>query len=632
MLRSVLGDKLGLDKTDSLLVKGPQLILNHMSAAPAALEVVNGTLQVNGLPVSSTVPQNLILDCQFVSDVFPSALRLLAWAHKIGVINLVAVTNCAGDASTSPNPAAQVASQILTTAGVTGVPLSSGPTTTTFNGTESESLTTFLAQAFVPKRRLLTIAGLNTSVPVLRYALANATSPVVICTGGPLNNLYDLLNSVPDSISPLTGAQLIAQKVSTLYTMGGQYPQSTAPVGGEYNFGNVSGFTATLWPATNAILTSWPTPIVFVGFELGPFASCGAYYALTPTDPVGYYYANWSQSTAGRHGWNEIVALIALAGPAKAGFATVSGTNSFNVSTGFNTFTPGAGTHSYVIPLVSQRAIQQACDAINAPGVTQPSTYVQVAEIVPTTPATSAQIDGANLINWYYAPDIAQTNGTAVTSWADRCGRANLVQATAALQPTYNTALVSKAAVSFDGTNDALVGDASIDIPHNCTLYAYVECNAFDTTFDTIMTHGASSGSTDIRNIFMDRSRTNDSPASSPKANSVIQNTFTNAIATSPLVLNTWAVIAIVRNGGTISSYLNGAAAGSTSIATPANFDGLFNAVSNHIVGPLTVGSQYVDASPAGINPWNGGIREIRIYNNAHSAATVASVSTAMTT
>jgi hypothetical protein len=597
-------------------------------------QMFNGVSWQAGSFASASVaaPKNVILDCQFVADVFPSAVRLLAWAHKIGVINLLAVTNNAGDANTSPNPAAQVASQILTTAGVTGVPLSSGPTTTTFNATESESLTTFLAQSFTPARRLLSIAGISTSVPVLRSALANAVGSVDIVTGGPLNNLYDLLNSPADSISPLTGAQLITGKVGTLYCMGGQYPKSTAAVGGEYNFGNIAGFTATLWAATNGVLTSWPTPIVFVGFELGPFASCGAYYALTPTDPVGYYYANWSQSTAGRHGWNEIVALIGLAGPAKAGFTTVAGTNSINVSNGFNTFTPGAGSHSYVIPVVSQRAIQQICDAINAPGVTQPTAFNQVAEIVTTTFATSSQIDGANLISWYYAPDLGLTNGASIASWPDRCGRANLVQATAGLQPTYNTALVSKVAVSFDGVDDALVGDASIDIPHNCTLYAYVECNAFDTTFDTIMTHGASTGSTNIRDVFMDRSRTNESPASSVKANTVIQNTFTNAIATAALTLNTWAVLALVRNGGTITAYMNGAAPGSTSIATPANFDSLTNAVSNHIVGPLTVGSQYVNATPVGINPWNGGMREIRIYNNAHTAAQVAAVSTAMTT
>lgn len=595
----------------------------------AGLAVSSGTAwNATGVGLAA---KNLIYDGQSVSDVFPTAIRLLAWAHSKQIINLLAITNSAGDVSTSPNPAAQVVSQILTTAGVTGVALSSGPTTTNVNATESESLTTFLAQSFTPARRLQTIAGLGTSVPVLRYALANAIGRVDILTAGPYNNLYDLLNSTADSISPLSGAQLVAQKVGTLYSMGGQYPLSTAAVGGEYNFGNISGFTTTVWPITNTILTTWPTPIVFIGFELGPYASCGAYYGLTTTDPIGYYYANWGIAANGRQGWNEISALVALRGPAMAGFSTVAGTNAINTATGFNTFTAGPGTHCYVVPLVSQRALQQAIDGICAPGVTQPSTFTQVAETILTTQTTSAQIDGANLINWYFAPDINQTTGTAVALWADRCGRANLVQATVALQPTYSTALVAKTGVSFSGTN-ALVGDVSVDLPHDCTVYAYVECNALNTTNMLLMAHGASAAAVNPRNFQIARSKTNDSPASSVQVQSVIQGTFSTAFSASAIVLNTWCVVALVRQAGVITGYLNGVAGTPVTISTPGSFNSLVTAVSNHIVGPLTVGAQYVNGTPTAQTPWNGGIKEIRVYNNAHSAATVAAVSTAMTT
>lgn len=589
-----------------------------------------GTIIFNTLTstASTTGAKNLIFDAQNVQDVFPNGIRLLAWAHAKGIINLLAVTNSANDASTSPNPAAQCVSQILTTAGI-NVPISSGPTTTNVNGIESESLTTFLAQAFNPLRRLQTIAGLSTSVAVLRAALVSATSPVDILTAGPFNNLYDLLNSAPDAISPLTGLQLIAQKVGTLYSMGGQYPQSTAAVGAEFNFGNIPGFTTTLWPITNAILTFWPTPIVFIGFEMGPYASCGAYYGLTTTDPVGYYYANWGVAQFGRQGWNEIAALIALRGPAMAGFSTVSGTNSINTTTGFNTFTPGVGNHKYVVPLVSQRALQQAVDGICAPGVTQPSTYTQIAETLLTSPGTASQIDGANLINWYFAPDINITNGAAVAFWPDRCGRANLVQATGGLQPTYNTALFAEIAVSFAGTA-ALAGDANVDLPHNCAIYAYVECNALNTNNMLLLAHGASAAAVNPRNFQIGRSKTSDSPASSVQVQSVIQGTFSTAFSASAITANVWCVFALVRQGGVITGYLNGVAGTPVAISTPASFDSLVTAVSNHIVGPLTVGAQFINVSAQ--SPWNGGIKEIRIYNNAHSAAQVAAVSTAMTT
>lgn len=581
-----------------------------------------------------SVAKNLIFDAQFVSDVDNwSALRIAAWAHKIGVINLLAVTSSINDSTTSPNPGPQLISQILTTAGVSGVAIASGPTTTAVSTTENATLGTALSQTFTPSRRLLTISGLSSSVPVLRQALSSATSLVDIVSAGPLNNLYDLLNSSADSISSLTGAQLVAYKVGTLYCMGGQYPLSTAPVGAEYNFGNISGFTGTLWPITSSILTNWPTPIVFVGFEQGPNFSVMAFASETTTDPVGYIYNSWGTAQFGRQGWGPVTMLIALRGATTAGFGTVQGTNSINTGTGFNTFTPGPGNHSYVVPTISQRAVQQMVDSICLPGLTQPTIYNGVSEIISTSPslAGNTAIDAANLIVWYYAPDINISNGASVSSWPDRCGRANLVQATGGLQPTYNTALVSEIAVSFGGSA-AMVTDASFDIPHNFTVYAFVESADLSTTNRLLMAHGAVSGSTDIRGWQLGRTKTSDSPASSVQAQSVIQNTFSTAFSGSAISVNTWCVVAMVRNGNQVTAYLNGVAGTPVTITAPGSFDSLTSAVSNHILGTLTMGAQFVNGTPAAQSPWSGGVKEVRVYNNAHSAGQVASVSTQMTT
>ena len=43
---------------------------------------------------------------------------------------------------------------------------------------------------------------------------------------GFLTNLADLLLSPPDTISPLTGHQLVQTKVAAVYVMGGVYPHS----------------------------------------------------------------------------------------------------------------------------------------------------------------------------------------------------------------------------------------------------------------------------------------------------------------------------------------------------------------------------------------------------------------------
>jgi len=67
---------------------------------------------------------------------------------------------------------------------------------------------------------------------VYRQVLAAAPSnSVIIVTTGFLNMLERLMQSPGDSISPLTGMQLIEQKVKLLACAGGSYPS-----GGEFNF------------------------------------------------------------------------------------------------------------------------------------------------------------------------------------------------------------------------------------------------------------------------------------------------------------------------------------------------------------------------------------------------------------
>lgn len=70
---------------------------------------------------------------------------------------------------------------------------------------------------------------------------------------------------------------------------------------------------------------------------------------------------------------------------------------------------------------------------------------------------TPAQL-GPALIAWYFAPDIAQSDGSAVASWTDRSGNGRVAaQGTGANQPTYTTAMQNGlAVVRFDGTNHVL--------------------------------------------------------------------------------------------------------------------------------------------------------------------------------
>jgi hypothetical protein len=77
---------------------------------------------------------------------------------------------------------------------------------------------------------------------------------VVIVSLGFMNQLSALLDSGPDAISPLTGMQLVSQKVKELVVMGGTYPN-----GADY-----FNFYYDKASADN-VIDHWPTRVVFSG-------------------------------------------------------------------------------------------------------------------------------------------------------------------------------------------------------------------------------------------------------------------------------------------------------------------------------------------------------------------------------
>lgn len=87
----------------------------------------------------------------------------------------------------------------------------------------------------------------------------SADKSIVIVTVGPLKNIEDLLNSAADDISPLSGKELIDQKVKEFVMMGGQFPEGEK----EWNFdGNMPG-------VTRRVIDNIGVPVVFSGYELG---------------------------------------------------------------------------------------------------------------------------------------------------------------------------------------------------------------------------------------------------------------------------------------------------------------------------------------------------------------------------
>ncbi len=111
----------------------------------------------------------------------------------------------------------------------------------------------------------------------------SADESLVIVTVGPLKNIENLLESVADSISPLSGEELVEQKVREFVIMGGQFPEGKW----EWNFaGGMPGVTQN-------VLSRLKVPITFSGFELGVAIKSGeAFNRIDPNTPlyVGFLY------------------------------------------------------------------------------------------------------------------------------------------------------------------------------------------------------------------------------------------------------------------------------------------------------------------------------------------------------
>jgi len=132
---------------------------------------------------------------------------------------------------------------------------------------------------------------------------------VTIITVGFLTNLKKLMQSKPDMFSPLTGEQLITQKVKQLVSMGGAFPS-----GSEFNINRD-------FPSSKYVYENWPTPVLFSGFEIGEKIKCGLPLihndAITNSpvkDVLRISIPQAPEDSAGRKSWDETAVLVGVLG------------------------------------------------------------------------------------------------------------------------------------------------------------------------------------------------------------------------------------------------------------------------------------------------------------------------------
>ena len=125
---------------------------------------------------------------------------------------------------------------------------------------------------------------------LLRKLLAaEEDGAVVVVQVGFSTNFARLMESGPDTVSPLSGMELIRKKVRLLSIMAGAFDSKYTHV--EYNIG-------CDLPAAKKLIAEWPTPIVFSGFEIGdmiqyPSASIQNDYNYVPYHPLKTAYHHY---------------------------------------------------------------------------------------------------------------------------------------------------------------------------------------------------------------------------------------------------------------------------------------------------------------------------------------------------
>jgi inosine-uridine nucleoside N-ribohydrolase len=177
---------------------------------------------------------------------------------------------------------------------------------------------------------------------------------VTIITVGFFTNLYDLLQSPADEYSPLTGKELVLQKVKQLVSMAGMFPS-----GKEFNVEKHK-------EASQYVFEQWPTTIIISGFEIGrdiktgiPLINNNAIQNSPVKDAFRISIPLDRQDSAGRMSWDETAVLTAIAGY-KPWYTLERGKMTVSAADGSNTWaTNTTGMHYRLIAKAPPAVVQK---------------------------------------------------------------------------------------------------------------------------------------------------------------------------------------------------------------------------------------------------------------------------------
>ncbi len=263
----------------------------------------------------------VIFDTDMWSDIDDAlALAMLHSLHEQHEINLVAVT-----VSTAEPWSASYVDLVNTFYGHADIPIGlthDGPTPEDFakRFPQSKGPTTRYTEILSQRtesdgslrypHQLVDGAKAPEAVSLLRKTLAaQPDGSVVMIQVGYSTNFARLLDSPADASSPLSGRELVAQKVRLLSAMAGNFHETrsgtrTFPEGSpEFNL-------MVDVRAAQKVFSSWPTPIVDSGFEIGlgmlyPGQSITGDYAYVEHHPIAETYLTFCEEQKERGGMKQ---------------------------------------------------------------------------------------------------------------------------------------------------------------------------------------------------------------------------------------------------------------------------------------------------------------------------------------
>lgn len=258
------------------------------------------------------------------------AVRFLARMHKMNKIRLRAVVLDACMELSAPSLSAFLQSEGLE------LPIGLDREATDFGLRERMYQATLAVHP-----HYMTNDKCENGVSLYRRILSESDEPIEIIEIGYPQVLANLLMSGADEFSPLSGEELVRQKVSKLWIMAGNWQEE---MGLENNFCRNERSRR----GASYLLSHWDTEICFLGWEVGHSVLSGG--NINDPDDLLYQAMAVMGFADGRSSWDPMLCLMACIGDeASAGYSTVRGIASVNADTGENAFIKDDnGKHIYV--------------------------------------------------------------------------------------------------------------------------------------------------------------------------------------------------------------------------------------------------------------------------------------------